>query len=360
MNLEFKQRPIKLKTILIAILISIVVGGIFLLFGGLNPFSVYGMLVKGALGSRFSISSTLRWITPLLYTATAAAIAFRGGMFNIGVEGQVYMGAMAGTIVGIFLPNVPHIPHVLLCFAAAMIAGMLYAAIPALLKIYLKASEVVTALMLNYVAINLTNYLIQEHFLATDGMNSTIATDEVLESAKLTKIMPPYTVTTGLIIGALLIILFYYLINRSRRGYEFHISGINPDFARYGGVNVNSVRLNVMLISGAIAGLGGAVEIMGVQGRMMSAFSPNFGMDGMLAALLGNSTPIGVALSASFFGILKAGSLSIERTTNASRALADVIKGIIICFVSVRSLGILDSVGLSLFKRRSGKSEIIK
>lgn len=360
MNLEFKQRPIQIKTIVFAILISILVGGIFLLCGGMNPIKVYGMLLEGALGSKFAIGSTLRWITPLLYTATASAVAFRGGMFNMGVEGQLYIGAMAGTLVGLYVPGLPHIPHVLLCFLVAMIAGMLYAMIPALLKIYLKASEVVTALMLNYVAMNLTNYLIQEHFLATDGMNSTIVTNELLPTAKLTKIMPPYSVTTGLILGALLIVFFYILINASSVGYEFHISGINPDFARYGGVNVNRVRLSVMLISGAIAGLGGIVEIMGVQGRMMSGFSPNFGMDGMLAALLGNSTPVGVALSTSFFGILKAGSLSIERTTNASRALADVIKGIIICFVSVRSLGILDRIGFGFAKRRTAETAELK
>ena len=344
MSLEFKLRPVNIKTIISAIIISFLVGGLIVLSSGYNPAEVYYKLFKGALGSKFAIASTLRWITPLLFTSVASAIAFRGGMFNMGVEGQLYIGALAGTIVGVSCKGLPHLAHVALCFLAAMTAGMFYAMIPALMRVYLNASEVVTTLMLNYMIINLNNFIIQEYFLATDSMVSTIATNEIEASAKLTSIMPPYSVNTGLIIGAFMIVLFYILFNKSKLGYEFHISGVNPQFARYGGIQVDRVRIGVMLISGCIAGLGGAVEIMGVQERLMASFSPNFGFDGMLAALLGNSTPLGVTLSSVFFGTLKAGALSIERTTDVSRALADVIKGIIICFVSVRTLGLLDRI----------------
>ena len=224
------------------------------------------------------------------------------------------------------------------------------------MRVYLNASEVVTTLMLNYMIINFNNFVIQEYFLATDSMVSTIATNEVEASARLSSIMPPYSVNTGLIIGLLMIVLFYILFNKSRLGYEFHISGINPQFARYGGIQVDKVRIGVMLISGCIAGLGGAVEIMGVQGRLMASFSPNFGFDGMLAALLGNSTPLGVTLSSFFFGTLKAGALAIERTTDVSRALSDVIKGIIICFVSVRTLGLLDKIDFIWLKRKGARN----
>ena len=356
MNLEFKLRPINIKTIILAIIISFIVGGVIVFGSGYDPFEVYYKLFKGALGSKFAIASTLRWVTPLLFTAVASAVAFRGGMFNMGVEGQLYIGALVGTIVGVSLKGVPHFVHVSLCFLAAMFAGMVYAMIPALMRVYLNASEVVTTLMLNYMIINFNNFVIQEYFLATDSMVSTIATNEVEASARLSSIMPPYSVNTGLIIGLLMIVLFYILFNKSRLGYEFHISGINPQFARYGGIQVDKVRIGVMLISGCIAGLGGAVEIMGVQGRLMASFSPNFGFDGMLAALLGNSTPLGVTLSSFFFGTLKAGALAIERTTDVSRALSDVIKGIIICFVSVRTLGLLDKIDFIWLKRRGGRN----
>lgn len=360
MNLEFKLRTISVKTISMAIVISFLVGGAIVFCSGYNPAEIYFKLFKGALGGKFAVASMLRWITPLLFTSVASAIAFRGGMFNMGVEGQLYIGALAGTIVGVTFKGLPHLVHVALCFTAAIAAGMFYAMIPALMRVYLNASEVVTTLMLNYMIINFNNFIIQEYFLATDSMVSTIATNELEASAKLTSIMPPYSVNTGLIIGGLMVIFFYILFNRCQKGYEFHISGVNPGFARYGGIQVDKVRIGVMLISGGIAGLGGAVEIMGVQERLMASFSPNFGMDGMLAALLGNSTPLGVVLSSVFFGTLKAGALAIERTTDVSRALADVIKGIIICFVSVRTLGILDKVSLKPFtgRRIRGKKEV--
>lgn len=351
MSLEFRQKPIKIKIVFGAICIGILVGALIVLLGGNNPLDVYTKLFKGAFGSAFAVASTLRWTTPLLFTAVASAIAFRGGMFNMGVEGQLYLGALAATMVGISFDGLPHILHIFLCFLFAIIVSMLYAAIPALIRVYLNANEVVTTLMLNYVAINLTDYLVKEYFLAKDIMGDSLATRELFPSAKLTQLVPPYSVTTGLLIGLLMVVLFFIIINRSRIGYEIHICGVNPDFARYGGINVNKIRIGVMLLSGAIAGLGGAIEIMGVQGRFLSHFSPNFGFDGMLAALLGNSTPFGVALSSFFMGMLKAGALSIERTSNVSRALADVIKGIIICFVSVRTLGMLERVGLSKLKK---------
>jgi ABC-type uncharacterized transport system permease subunit len=356
MSLEFRQKPMKVRTVVGAIVIGILIGAVIVLLSGNNPAYVYAKLLKGSFGSAFAISSTLRWSTPLLFTAVASAISFRGGMFNMGVEGQLYLGAMAATIVGISY-NGPHILTVVLCFMAAVIAGTLYALIPAFMRVYLKANEIVTTLMLNYVAINLTNYLTKTFFLSRDSMGDSLATRELYESAKLTKLVPPYSVTTGLLMGLLMVMLFYIYMNKSVKGYEVHISGVNPDFSRYGGISVDKVRISVMLISGAIAGLGGAAEIMGVQGRFISKFSPDFGFDGMLTALLGNSTPLGVTLSAIFMGALKAGALSIERTTNVSRALADVIKGIVICFVSVRTLGIFDRIKLPKFTRRK-KSEV--
>ena len=355
MNLTFQQRPVRMKIVILSVIIAILIGAIFILINGSNPFEVYGKLITGAFGSVSAIASTLRWTTPLLFTTIASAISFQGGMFNMGVEGQMYIGAMAATIVGVSFTGLPPIVHISLCFGAAMLAGLIFALIPALMRVYLNASEIVVTLMLNYAIVHFCDYLIQEHFLATDAMVSTIATSELPQSARLQSLMPPYLVNAGLIIGVIMVVLFFVLMKKSKWGYEIHLSGINPEFARYGGLSVNRIRISVMLISGLIAGLGGAIEIMGVQKRMISGFSPNFGFDGMLAALLGNSTPFGVTLSAVFMGSLKAGALSIERTAHVSRALADIIKGMIICFISARTLGFLDFDFKKLFKRNKNK-----
>lgn len=355
MNFDFKQQPITIKMVIISIIIAVLLGAFVVLLNGSNPIEVYQSLVEGAFGSRFAIASTLRWLTPLLFTAVASAVAFRGGMFNMGVEGQFYFGAMMASIVAVSIDGLPRLVHIGLCFVVSILSGMLIALIPAIMRVYLHASEIVTTLMLNYAVIHFSNYLIKEHFLATDAMVSTIATNEVPEKLRLTALMPPYSVNSGLLIGLFLILLFHILINLSKKGYEIHVTGVNPLFARYGGLSVNKIRIVVMLLSGSVAGLGGAIEIMGVQGRMMSGFSPNFGFDGMLAALMGNSTPVGVLISTSFMGALKAGSLAIERTTSVSRALADIIKGLIISFITVKYLGLGTLINLNKLKNKGNE-----
>jgi general nucleoside transport system permease protein len=338
LNFDFRQRPVSLSTALIAIFIGILIGAIIIQILGRNPITVYSILINGAFGSDVAIASTLRWMTPLLFTAIASAIAFRGGMFNIGVEGQMYLGALFGALAGIYIKGLPAIPHIIIVIIASALGGMLWALIPALMKVYFGASEVVTTLMLNYVAILLTDYLVKNFFLAKGAFGQSIMSDPIQDSAKLPSILPPTQVHAGLLIGLAFVLFFYFLMKKSRLGYEISMSGLNPEFSRYGGININRVRMNVMLLSGAIGGVGGAVEVMGINWRFVSQFSPSFGFDGILASLLGGNSPIGVLLGTLFMGALKAGSLAVERTTDISRALSIIIQGVIICFVSARYL----------------------
>ena len=158
-------------------------------------------------------------------------------------------------------------------------------------------------------------------------------------------------ISFGFILGTLLVIAYILFFTKSKRGFEIKVSGVNPDFAKFSGISVNKVRISVMLMSGMVAGLAGAAEIMGVQGRFLSGFSPDFGTSGMLVALLGNSSGIGIYISAIFMGILKAGSLTLERSAGVSRALAVVIQALIICFVSVKTLKVFD------FKKKEGSGK---
>lgn len=340
MNFEFRQKPINLKTAALAVVIGILVGALFVLLNGYNPIEIYGSIIKGAFGSVFSIASTLRWTTPIMLSALAAGIAFRGGMFNMGVEGQIYIGAMAASLVGIYVKGLPMAVHIPLCLIAGMIGGALFAAIPAVLRVYWNTNEIVTTLMLNYIAMNFTDYLVSEHFLADGVFGDSLATNSLQDSALLPSIMPPHQVTAGLFLAIALVVVYYFYIERSKPGYAIRMAGVNPDFARYGGINVGRVRMKVMLLSGAVGGLCGSVEIMGVVGRFLSRFAPNYGFDGMMTALLGSSSPLGIFVSSLFMGMLKSGSLAVERTTDVSRALASVIQGIIICFVSIRAIEI--------------------
>lgn len=350
MNFEFRQRKIKPSIIALSICIGLVLGTVFVLLGGYNVLEVYSYLIRGSLGSVSALSSTIRWTTAFLLCGIASGIAFKGGMFNMGTEGQLYMGAISATLVGIYCKGLPAIAHIPLCMLAGMVAGAIWASIPALLRVYWNTSEIVVTLMMNYIAINFTSFLVKEYFLTTGVFGDSLTTDELASTARF-PVFGGSPISFGFILGTLLIIAYILFFTKSKRGFEIKVSGVNPDFAKFSGISVNKVRISVMLMSGMVAGLAGAAEIMGVQGRFLSGFSPDFGTSGMLVALLGNSSGIGIYISAIFMGILKAGSLTLERSAGVSRALAVVIQALIICFVSVKTLKVFD------FKKKEGSGK---
>lgn len=350
MNFEFRQRKIKPSIIALSICIGLVLGTVFVLLGGYNVLEVYSYLIRGSLGSVSALSSTIRWTTAFLLCGIASGIAFKGGMFNMGTEGQLYMGAISATLVGIYCKGLPAIAHIPLCMLAGMVAGAIWASIPALLRVYWNTSEIVVTLMMNYIAINFTSFLVKEYFLTTGVFGDSLTTDELAATARF-PVFGGSPISFGFVLGTLLIIAYILFFTKSKRGFEIKVSGVNPDFAKFSGISVNKVRISVMLMSGMVAGLAGAAEIMGVQGRFLSGFSPDFGTSGMLVALLGNSSGIGIYISAIFMGILKAGSLTLERSAGVSRALAVVIQALIICFVSVKTLKVFD------FKKKEGSGK---
>ena len=339
MNFEFRQRKIKPSIIIASVVIGLILGTGFVLLGGFNVITVYSYLIKGSLGSVPALTSSIRWSTIFLLCGIASGISFKGGMFNMGTEGQLYVGAFSATLAGIYIKGLPAVLHIPLCMIIVMLAGALWASVPAVLRVYWNTNEIVVTLMMNYIAINLTSFLVKEYFLTTGIFGDSLTTDELLPSAHF----PSFgnsPISFGFLLGIVLVILFIIFFEKTKKGFEIKVSGFNPEFAKYSGISVNRVRISVMLLSGAIAGLAGAAEIMGVQGRFLSGFSPDFGTSGMLVALLGNSSGIGIFISSLFMGCLKAGSLTLERSAGVSRALAVVIQSLIICFISVKTFNI--------------------
>lgn len=356
MNFTYRPTPISAKTAFMAVAFGLLVGAALIFATGNNPVVIYGALLNGACGSTFAVASSVRWTIPLIFAGVAAAIAFKGGVFNMGVEGQMYMGGLAATIVGITCRNLPGILLIPLMLAASMIMGLIWALPPILAKIYYGSSEVVPCMMLNYVAMYLTDYLVHNVFLASGNRGATIKTDMIAEQGRLAKLIPGTSVSAALLLGLFVVLFYWVMIKRTKFGYEFEMCGINPRFAKYGGVNVNSTRIGVILLSGAIAGLGGATEIMGVRYCFESRFVGDFATNGILAALLGSCSPVGTLAGSVFMGFLKAGSLTVERTTSVSRAVAVVIQCTIICFVSAKSFAnILDTKYWKVFDKKTGK-----
>ena len=360
MNFTYRPVPISAKTAIMAVISGLLFGAVLIFATGNNPVIIYAALIRGACGSLFAIASSIRWSIPLIFTGTAAAIAFKGGVFNMGVEGQMYVGGLAAAIVGITWQDLPGFLLIPMMLIASMIAGLIWALPPILAKLYYGSSEVVPCMMLNYIAMYLTDYLVHNVFLAGGNRGATIITYNFAEQSRLTKLIPGSSVSTALLIGLAIVLIYQLIIRKTKFGYEFEICGINPRFARYGGVDVNKTRIGVILLSGAIAGLGGATEIMGVRYCFESRFVGDFATNGILAALLGSCSPAGTLLGAAFMGFLKAGSLTVERTTSVSRAVAVVIQCTIICFVSAKSFAsILDLKAFRPGKRlaKEGKTE---
>ena len=363
MNFEYSQLPINLRTALIAIISGIVIGFILIGAFGYNPLVVFGTLLHGAFGT--GIATSLRWATPLMFTGVAAAISFRGGMFNFGIDGQLYFGSLAGTIVGLTFTQLPAYFLVPLMMFVSMAFGALWALIPALIRTRLGGSEVVPALMLNYVAIHLTDYIVHYHFLAGGTHGDSLKTDRVAQQVLFSPMVRGYQLTAAIFIGLFIVVLFWWLMRKTKLGYSISMTGVSPEFARYGGVDVDRMRILVMALSGAIAGLGGLVEIISMRWRFESGFAPSFGQDGILAALLGNSGPLGTLVGTIFMGALKSGSLAVERYTDVSRTLATIIQGVITCFVSARLISKYVGLDTLTFKwntwreaKKAGNSDV--
>lgn len=357
MNFTFRPTPISLKTALSAIFFGLLIGALLILATGNNPIEIYQALIRGACGSSFAISSSIRWTVPLLFSGIAAALAFKGGIFNMGIEGQMYMGGFTAAVVGITCGNLPKPILLPLMLLSSMLAGLIWALPPIIAKIYYGRSEVVPCMMLNYIAIYFTDYMVHNHFLASGNRGATIKTDLIAANGQFTKLIPGTSVTTTLIFGLAVVALYWIMLKKTKFGYEMEICGINPHFAKYGGINVNTVRFGTILLSGALAGLGGATEIMGVRLCFESKFVNDFATNGLLSALLGSCSPVGTMFGATFMGFLKAGSLTVERTTVVSRAVAVVIQCTIICFVSAKSFADVFSLkGLRRLRKRDSES----
>ena len=318
---------------LLAIFSSFVIGTIVLLATGYDPVSTYGALLKGAFGGLNSISDTLLAATPLIFTGLAVAFAFRCGLFNIGAEGQILVAGLTAAWVGTWtgLPLFVHIPLTLI---AAALSGALWIFIPAFLKAKLGVHEVITTIMFNYIAFNFTAYF-NLKVLAQPGQ---IQTPDIQSSAHLWRFSNLIDMHSYLNIGFILALLaaffIYYLLWKTTIGYEIRAVGNNSDAAEYGGIDSTKMILLALLISGALAGLGGAERTMGLYRNFRNGFSPGYGFTGIAVALLGRNHPLGVILAAILFGALTNGRNYMNMLAGVPVDLVTILQSIIILFVA--------------------------
>ncbi len=318
----------------IAILIALFLGALVVLAVNESPWKVLVTLIDGAFGNPERIAGTLLQTTPILICGIAACISLRGGLFNIGIEGQLFVGGFAATWVG-FTFEMPAVLHVMAGLGFAALAGLAWVTIPAFFRARYQTNEVVSTILANYVAVLLTSYLTINIFKRAGGAPDT---PPILESAYLPQLFSFSRANWGLVIGLALAIGAHLFFTRTARGYAVTEMGANPKFAEYGGINIRKQTFMVLLVSGAVGGLAGGIESLGVHHRFMEGFAPGFGFDGVIAALLANGNPLGTILTALFFGALRSGSLLLEVDTTASREIITVIQALIILAVSAQIL----------------------
>ncbi|GER65686.1 putative ABC transporter permease protein YufP [Weizmannia acidilactici] len=305
-----------------------------MLVSGYNPVNGYIALWNGAFGQVFYIGETLRLATPYIFAGLAIAFAFRTGLFNIGAEGQLIVGWIAAVWVGIAfdLPKAIHLPLAILAAAAA---GALWGFIPGLLKARLRVHEVIVTIMMNYIALYSSNYLIRNVLSKQQDTTPHIHHSASLASPFFQKITDYSTLHNGIYLALLAVVVMWFIIEKTALGFELKSVGFNPNASEYAGMNVGRSIILSMVISGAFAGLGGAMEGLGNYGFafLQSSFS-GIGFDGIAVALLGGNTALGVLIAAVLFGALKVGSLNMPIDAGVPNELVNIVIALIILFVA--------------------------
>lgn len=310
--------------------LGLLLGAVLILIAGADPRVAYQTLIEGAFGGRRQITETVLKACPLLIVGLGLAVAFQSKVWNIGAEGQYFIGALLGGAVALQFPDAPKmllIPAILL---AGVLGGALWGLIPAWLYIRRGISEIISTLMLNYIAILFVQYLARGPLRDPEGFlpESALLSD----AARLPIILAP-RIHLGVLIALLLVPLVYVLIWRTPLGFQLRSIGANPQVARFAGMNVASGVMLALAISGALAGLAGIIEISTLHMRLKGAISGGYGFSAILVALLGRMHPVGILLAAVFFAALSIGAESMHTVSGLPSSLAQAIQALIVLFV---------------------------
>jgi ABC-type uncharacterized transport system permease subunit len=317
----------------VSVLLAFLAGGLMLLLLKINPLVVYQRMIVASFGDPYNIAEMLVKATPLLLTGLSFAFAFKAGLFNIGADGQFYVGALAAVIVSLKLGFLSSWLVLPLAFMAAVIAGGLFSGLAGYLKARFNANEIITTIMLNYVAFQLTNYFVNGPFKEKAGAYPQ--TDAIPLQAQLPALVPDTRLHVGFLLALLAAVIFYFLINRTSIGFQIRAVGLNQRTAEYAGMNTKRVLVMTMVFSGIFAGVAGFGEINGVQHILIQGFAPNVGTVGTVIALLANANPLGIVIGSLFFGFLQVGANIISQTSQVPQNAINMIQGFVVIFVLI-------------------------
>lgn len=322
-----------LVRLLLLALLALGIGAVFILSIHQNPLEAYGALLKGAFAGKLKAGTTLANFTPLLLTSIAFAVAARAGAFNVGVEGEVFLGGMAAAYVGIYGAWLPKPLLLAACFGAAVAAGAAWAWIPGFLKAYYGVSEVCTTILMNSVAMYITSYLV------SGPISAGVANPQSLPvNVTLPKFLKPSNANAGLLIAIAAVGAVIWMLNKTTLGYKIRTVGTNPANAEYVGINPQKVLIRTMMLSGAMGGLAGCIEVLGTYGYFLNNFATNLGTNGMLASLIVKNNVITTPFIAFFLAVLRSGALGMQQNTGVPKSIVDTITAIFIIVAAMELL----------------------
>ncbi|MDP2182473.1 MAG: ABC transporter permease [Actinomycetota bacterium] len=340
---------LKIGTPLVSAFLAIVIGSIIMWVSGYDPVAAYAALFKGAFGGPKQMGDTVLRAIPLIFTGLAVAYGFRAGLFNIGAEGQLFMGGLAAASLGLVLGGLPWIVSVPLLILAAALAGAAWAFIPAILKARIGAHEVITTMMFTYIGRYIVSWLVVGPLKAPGQIPQTTAlplesqlpriqtlfSDATLEALPFLKLGRAHL---GIVVAIAIAVLVWFILKHTTLGYENRAVGFNPWASETGGISVQWTMVKALCISGALAGLAGAVEVMGVHHRLFDQFSSGFGFTGIAVALLAKNNPIGVIPAALLFGALSAGAGTMQLEAHVPQKIILIIQALVIFFVAAEEI----------------------
>jgi ABC-type uncharacterized transport system permease subunit len=338
---------------ILGVILAFVAGAIFLWAFKESPSEAYGALLKGAFSSNRYLAETMLSMTPLIFGGLAVALGFRCGLFNMGVEGQIVIGGMAASYVG-YAWSLPKLIHLPLAILAGAVAGGLWGAIPGYLKAKHKIHEVITTIMLNYIVFQVAAFMI-----AVGGPmkadNELPVSPDILPTAQLVRIWEGTRLSGGIFIALGFAVLVWIFLFKTRLGYKMRAVGLNSSAAEYAGIKPGKMMIWAMFLSGALGGIAGAVEVLGVHYKFYASFSPGYGWDAIAVALLGLTHPVGVVASAFLFGVLRSGSITMQAIAQISKDIVLILSALIIFFTATNQTlrPILERLVLRLDTRKA-------
>lgn len=334
-----KERKFNISSLfspLVIVLVTVAFTSVIIASVGQNPLEAYYYLIKGAFGSPAAIINTINKAVPICFAAFAVSVSTKAGIFNIGVEGQLVFGAFGATLAGVYLQGLPAVVHIPLALLCGMVFGMLYGALPMVLFITRGTNLFVIFILMNNIANLLTTYFVVGPFAGENEMIS--ATNVIQDSAKL-----PYLITKlsklhiGIIIVLFVAVLMWLYMNKTTSGYKLRTVGLNRQAATYAGLPVKKYLGVALLVSGALGGLAGGVEVLGNYHRLYDGFSPGYGFDGIPIAMLASGNPFGMILGSLVFGAIRVGSLNMQNKAGVSSELVSVVQGVLITLIACQS-----------------------